>query len=88
LVSNPGDDHLNALDTVMHYLKGVAIYGFHYARYPRVLQGYSASNWISNADEIKARSGYVFTLGGGAISWKSSKQTILTRSTMEENSHH
>jgi hypothetical protein len=29
-------------------------------------------------------SGYVFTLGGGAVSWKSCKQTILTRSTIEE----
>ena len=28
-------------------------------------------------------SGYVFTLGGGVISWRSCKQTILTRSTME-----
>jgi hypothetical protein len=41
------------------------------------------SNWISHADEIKATSGYVFTLGGGAVSWKSCKQIILTRSTME-----
>nr|ABA93582.1 retrotransposon protein, putative, Ty1-copia subclass [Oryza sativa Japonica Group] len=32
---------------------------------------------------IKATSGYVFTLGGGAVSWRSCKQTILTRSTME-----
>ena len=50
---------------------------------PRVLEGYSDSNWISDADEIKATSGYIFTLGGGAVSWKSCKQTILTRSTME-----
>ncbi|PHT31922.1 Citrate-binding protein [Capsicum baccatum] len=28
-------------------------------------------------------SGYVFTIGGGAVSWKSSKQTCITRSTME-----
>ena len=58
-------------------------YGIHYIGYPRVLEGYSDSNWISDADEIKATSGYVFILGGGAISWKSCKQTILTRSTME-----
>ena len=45
--------------------------------------GYSDLNWISDADEIKATSGYVFTLGGGAVSWKSCKQAILTRSTME-----
>ncbi|GJT11061.1 hypothetical protein Tco_0858103, partial [Tanacetum coccineum] len=28
-------------------------------------------------------SGYVFTLGGAAISWKSSKQTVIAKSTME-----
>ena len=82
-VSNPGDDHWNALERVMRYLKGTASYEIHYSGYPRVLEGYSDSNWISDADEIKATSGYVFTLGGGAVSWKSCKKTILTRSTME-----
>ena len=82
-VSKPGDDHWHALERVMRYLKGTASYGIHYTGYPRVLEGYSDSNWISDADEIKATSGYVFTLGGGAVSWKSCKQTILTRSTME-----
>nr|AAS01944.1 putative retrotransposon protein [Oryza sativa Japonica Group]ABF97221.1 retrotransposon protein, putative, Ty1-copia subclass [Oryza sativa Japonica Group] len=82
-VSNPGDDHWQALERVMRYLKGTMSYGIHYTGYPKVLEGYSDSNWISDADEIKATSGYVFTLGGGAVSWKSCKQTILTRSTME-----
>jgi hypothetical protein len=67
----------------MHYLKGTMSYGIHYTGYPRVLEGYSDSNWISDADEIKATSGYAFTLGGGAVSWKSCTQTILARSTME-----
>ena len=48
-----------------------------------MLEGYSDSNWISDANELYATSGYVFTLGGGAISWRSCKQTILTRSIME-----
>jgi hypothetical protein len=34
-------------------------------------------------DELYATSGYVFTLGGGVVSWRSCKQTILTRSTIE-----
>ena len=67
-VSNPGDDHWRALERVMRYLKGTASHGIHYARNPRVLEGYSDSNWIYEADEIKATSGYVFTLGGGAVS--------------------
>nr|CAH65871.1 OSIGBa0103I21.4 [Oryza sativa] len=82
-VSNPRDDHWQALERVMRYLKGTMSYAIHYTGYPKVLEGYSDSNWISDADGIKATSGYVFTLGGGAVSWKSCKQTILTRSTME-----
>jgi hypothetical protein len=34
-------------------------------------------------DELYATSGYVFTLGGAAVSRRSCKQIILTRSTME-----
>ena len=75
--------HWKALERVLRYLKGTANYGIHYTRHPKVLEGYSDSNWISDADEIKATSGYVFTHGGGFVSWKSCKQTILTRSTME-----
>jgi hypothetical protein len=82
-VSNPGDDHWRALERVMRYLKGTTNYEIHYSRNSKVLKGYIISNWISDADEIKITSAYVFTLKGGADSWKSCKQTILIRSTME-----
>jgi hypothetical protein len=67
----------------MHYLKGTMSYGIHYSVHPKVLEGYNDANWISDADELYATSGYVFMFGGGAVSWKSCKQTILTKSTME-----
>ncbi|PHT69058.1 hypothetical protein T459_28545 [Capsicum annuum] len=38
---------------------------------------------IIGSNEVKSTNGYVFTIGGGAISWKSSKQTCIARSTME-----
>jgi hypothetical protein len=82
-VSNPGDEHWRAVERIMRYLKGTVNYGLHYTGQPSVLEGYCDANWISNADEMKATIGYVFTLGGGAVSWKSCKQMILTRSTME-----
>jgi len=82
-VSNPGDIHWGALERVLRYLKGTMSYGIHFTGYPRVLEGYCDANWISDADELYATSGYVFLLGGGAVSWKSCKQTILTKSTME-----
>jgi len=48
-----------------------------------VLEGYNDANWISDSDEIKSTSGYIFIFGGGVVSWKSSKQSLIARSTME-----
>jgi hypothetical protein len=42
--------------------------------------GYSDSNYAG--DDRKSTYGYVFTLAGGSISWKSSKQTVTILSTM------
>ena len=52
----------------MRYLKITMDYEIYYNGYPKVLEGYSDSNWISDADEINTTSGYVFTLGGGTVS--------------------
>ena len=82
-MSNSGTDHWHALERVMRYLVGTMSYGIHYFGHPAVLEGYSDSNWISDADELYATSGYIFTLGVGAISWRSCKQIILMRSTIE-----
>jgi hypothetical protein len=81
--SNPGDDHWKALERVFRYLRGTTSFGIHYSGYPPVLKGYSDSNWISDANETKATSGYVFMLAGATVSWRSCKQTVLTKCTTE-----
>ena len=48
-----------------------------------MLEGYNDCNWISNFNDSKSQSGFVFTLGGAIVSWKSSKQTVIGRSIME-----
>jgi hypothetical protein len=57
----------------MHYLVGTMDYGIHYFGYPAVLEGYNDANWISDVDELYATSGYVSTLGGATVSWRSYK---------------
>ena len=44
------------------------------------IEGYSDSDYAG--DERKSTSGYILTLARGAISWKSSKQTVIASSTM------
>ena len=81
--SNPGKHHWKAIIRVLGYLKYTQSYGLYYTNYPSIVEGYSDANWITGSNDTKSTSGYVFTLGNGAISWKSSKQTCIARSTME-----
>lgn len=66
--SNPGSKHLN---------------GLNYMRDHAVIEGYTDASWTTNFKASKGRSGYVFTLGVSAVSWNSSKQTVVTRSIMQ-----
>ena len=68
-VSNPKDDYWRALERVMRYLKGTMSFDIRYTGHPKVLEGYCDANWISDADELYASSGCVFSLGGGTVSW-------------------
>lgn len=81
--SNPSVQHWKAIIRVLRYIRYTRDYGLHYTNHPAVIEGYTDANWISDMKDSKSTSGYVFLLGGAAISWKSSKQTVIARSTME-----
>ncbi|RWR85165.1 putative Polyprotein [Cinnamomum micranthum f. kanehirae] len=81
--SKPGRDHWHAIERVMKYLFGTKNYGLFYKKYPAVLEGFSDADWNTLSGDSLSTTGYIFTLGGGAICWKSKKQTIIANSTME-----
>ncbi|GJW94640.1 hypothetical protein Tco_0174312 [Tanacetum coccineum] len=81
--SNPSRQHWKAITRVFKYLRGTKDYGLSYVGYPSVLEGYSDASWINHVEDSSSTSGWVFLLGGGAISWASKKQTCITGSTME-----
>ncbi|KAJ9546917.1 hypothetical protein OSB04_019460 [Centaurea solstitialis] len=49
----------------------------------KLVTGYSDASFQTDRDDFRSQSGYVFTLNGGAISWKSSKQDTIADSTTE-----
>ncbi|GJZ98131.1 hypothetical protein Tco_0670584 [Tanacetum coccineum] len=65
------------------YLKKTMNYGLSYVGFPSVIEGYSDASWITNSEDHTSTTGWVFLLGGGAISWASKKQTCITDPTME-----
>eukprot|EP00268_Persea_americana_P012745 TRINITY_DN15453_c0_g2_i2.p1 TRINITY_DN15453_c0_g2~~TRINITY_DN15453_c0_g2_i2.p1 ORF type:complete len:405 (+),score=42.66 TRINITY_DN15453_c0_g2_i2:606-1820(+) len=81
--SNPGVEHWNAVFKVLKYLKHTIEYALYYSSFPAVVECYSDADWNTDLDDSKSTSGYIFTLGGAAISWKSKKQTTITQSTKD-----
>ena len=68
---------------LMRYLKRTVHYGLLYQRYPAVVEGYSDASWNTLLGDSLPTTGYVFTLGVGEICWKTKKQQIIAKSTME-----
>jgi len=82
--SNPGLDHWKAAKKVLRYLQGTKNHMLTYKRSDDLkVIGYIDSDFAGCIDTRKSTFGYIYLLVGGAISWKSAKQSIIAASTME-----
>ena len=83
-LSNLGMNHWKKAKRVIRYLQRTKYYMLTYRRSSHLeIVGYSDSNFAGCLDSKRSTLGYIFMLAGGAISWKSVKQTLIVSSTME-----
>ncbi|KAA0043130.1 gag/pol protein [Cucumis melo var. makuwa] len=80
--SNPGHDHWTVIKNILKYLK-TKDYMLVYGSKDMILTGYTDSDFKTNKDARKSTSGSIFTLNGGAVVWRSIKQSCIADSTME-----
>ncbi len=80
-----GPEHHAAAQQVLRYIKTTQHMGITYRKssLPLKLVGYSDSDWASDVESRRSTSGYIFTLAGGAISWKSKLQPTVALSSTE-----
>ena len=82
--SNPGVDHWTSIKNILKYLKRTKdmflVYG---GDKELIVNGYVDASFNTNPDDSKSETGYMFILNGGAVSWSSSKQSIVAGSTCE-----
>ena len=82
-LSNPGLQHWKAVKRVMRYLKRTKGYMLTYQKSDNLeIIGYLDFDFAGCQDSKQSTSGYIYMLVGGAISWKSAKQTPIASSTM------
>src|SRR6266516_7967274 len=82
--SNLGVDHWIAVENILKYLKRTKdmflIYG---GDKELIVNGYVDASFDTDLDDSKSQTGYVFLLNGGAVSWCSSKHSVVAGSTCE-----
>jgi hypothetical protein len=87
--ANPSLQHVGAVKRILRYLKGTKNLAIKYSAESHNVQGNTnlfhgyADAAYANMDDLKSTSGYVFIVGGGAITWRSKKQTTVALSSTE-----
>ena len=82
--AKPTNQHWVAVKRIFRYLKGTQQYGLLYGKSnSNNCVGFSDADWGGDLDDRKSTSGYMFQVGGTAISWRSKKQTCVALSTAE-----
>jgi hypothetical protein len=81
--TNPSSKHLFAAKRVLRYLAGTMDLGIVYGPSSTRLVGLSDADWGGNLDTRRSTTGFVIMLNGGAIAWRSKRQTTVALSTME-----
>ncbi|XP_073137256.1 secreted RxLR effector protein 161-like [Henckelia pumila] len=80
--SSPTRRHWNGVKHIFRYLRGTTDMGLFYSKKSNFsLIGYADAGYLSDPHKAKSQTGYVFTRGDTAISWKSTKQTLTATSS-------
>ena len=81
-LENPGEMHWEAAKRVFRYLSGTRELALIYGGDQHQLLGYTDADG-SSQEHRRAISGHAFLIDGGAVSWSSRKQELVTLSTAE-----
>eukprot|EP00253_Pinus_taeda_P008900 PITA_08900 len=82
-MNNPGKEHCMKEKWILRYLKGTTNQALCFGGSNISLQGYVDADRASDKDNRRSTTGYVFTVGGIAVSWVSKIQSVVALSKTE-----
>ena len=82
-MSDPGKDHWQAVKLILRYLRGTMGTVFCYSGSNTTLHGYVDSDMAGDIDSMRSMTGYIYTVGGIAVSWISRLHKLVALSTTE-----
>ncbi|KAJ0890739.1 putative RNA-directed DNA polymerase [Helianthus annuus] len=82
-MSNPGREHWEAVKWLLRYLKETSKVALQFKGKEVILKGFADADLGGCKESFKSTTGYVFTVGGTAVSWMSKLQKSVALSTTE-----
>ena len=82
-MANPGKEHWRAVQWIFRYLRVTSNACLQFGKSRDGLVGYVDSDYAGDLDKRRSLTGYVFIIGGCAVSWKGSLQATVALSTTE-----
>ena len=80
----PTKHHYGAVKRVLKYVAGTLAMGIWYCQTKSLkLEGYCDSDWAGSSVDRRSTTGFCFTLGSGAVTWRSKKQSTVALSSCE-----
>ncbi|KAM2243723.1 hypothetical protein ACFX1S_010508 [Malus domestica] len=84
LMHSPTLEHLTLVKRILRYLKGSVGRGIIMRKNDNTqVVGYCDDDWAGNTIDRKSTSGYCTFVDGNLVTWKSKKQTVIARSSVE-----
>lgn len=83
-ISQPHEHHLTAAHKVLRYLKGSTSLGLFYSSSSTLEASmFDDADWGTCTDTHRSVTGFCLFLGNSLISWRSKKQKVVSRSSVE-----
>ncbi|RVX16039.1 Retrovirus-related Pol polyprotein from transposon RE1 [Vitis vinifera] len=87
-MQQPTSAHWLSIKRILRYPKGTMQDGLLLSPSTNLtIEGFSDADWGAQLDDRRSSSGYLVYLGGNLVSWSSTKQKVVSRSSAESEYH-
>jgi hypothetical protein len=76
-MANPGKEHWKTVQWIFRYLRGTSKACLKFCRTGKRLVFYVDSDYAADLDKRRSLTGYVFTIGDYAVSWRATLQSVV-----------
>ncbi|KAM1500063.1 hypothetical protein ACFX10_022669 [Malus domestica] len=80
----PSEAHMEVVQRILRYLKSAPGKGLMFSNHGhQEVEGYTDTDWAGSVTDRRSTSGYFTFVGGNLVTWRSKKQHVMARSSVE-----